>query len=247
MTARLLVFLLGCLLPLSSWAACFSPDIETLAATMAEELHAALPVPLDRQTAITLLPFTDTKNHQDSELGRIIVSSIGEHFFRYGYRIEPMPHPTPSPAFPVHPDAGQSTLHASRREAPILLSGTLTQGRHFLLVLAHVVDTVNRTILSSAQCRLRLTPELLELPTRDHPATHAPSPRLRSLQAKDDVREIQHALHALGLYAHRVDGLWGPHSKAALAQFALRHGLAADTAWNPEMQRLLLPDLPMTP
>ena len=54
-----------------------------------------------------------------------------------------------------------------------------------------------------------------------------------------DAREVQRRLAALGYYATTIDGIWGPGSRRALAEFKRRAGLPANADWDrPTQDRL---------
>ena len=53
------------------------------------------------------------------------------------------------------------------------------------------------------------------------------------------VRRIQEKLRAADFYRGPVDGLWGPNSRQALAEFKRAAGLGANAEWTLAAQRLL--------
>lgn len=60
-----------------------------------------------------------------------------------------------------------------------------------------------------------------------------PSPGARAtLPAGADATRVQARLAELGYYAAGVDGIWGPASQKALADFKAASGLAGDGEWN---------------
>ncbi|QPK79157.1 N-acetylmuramoyl-L-alanine amidase [Corynebacterium lizhenjunii] len=55
----------------------------------------------------------------------------------------------------------------------------------------------------------------------------------------DDVSQLQKQLHELGFYHHRVDGLFGPNTHAALVEYQLNAGLQDDGVCGPTTIRAL--------
>ena len=54
------------------------------------------------------------------------------------------------------------------------------------------------------------------------------------------IRQKQHLLGYLGYYTGRVDGIWGPASRKAAAQFQRDHGLAQDADFGKESQKQII-------
>jgi len=56
--------------------------------------------------------------------------------------------------------------------------------------------------------------------------------RLLNPQRRNDARQIQKKLKEMGYYTSKVDGIWGPNSKAALRTFQKNHALTNDGEWD---------------
>ncbi|MGP0565836.1 MULTISPECIES: peptidoglycan recognition protein family protein [unclassified Nitrospina] len=69
---------------------------------------------------------------------------------------------------------------------------------------------------------------------------NAPKKRKRKFTT---VRQRQQGLKDCGFYKAKVDGLWGPGSRAALIAFQKECGLAADGLWGPNTEAALLEKL----
>jgi len=54
------------------------------------------------------------------------------------------------------------------------------------------------------------------------------------------VRRLQHDLHRLGYFDGPFTGYYGPLTKAAVARFQKATGLAADGLWGPHSQAALV-------
>lgn len=61
----------------------------------------------------------------------------------------------------------------------------------------------------------------------------------RPMLRGDDVADLQRRLNALGFDAGREDGIFGPHTEAALRQFQVNAGVAADGVAGPATCRAL--------
>ena len=63
---------------------------------------------------------------------------------------------------------------------------------------------------------------------------------LLDLKSHDGAKAVQARLRSLGYYRHKVDGVWGPKSAAALSSFRRDLGLGSTTAWDLATQSALL-------
>ena len=63
---------------------------------------------------------------------------------------------------------------------------------------------------------------------------------LIDVQTHEGALAVQSKLKALGYYQHNVDGVWGPRSVAALADFRKRSALGYDGTWDRATQSALL-------
>lgn len=70
---------------------------------------------------------------------------------------------------------------------------------------------------------------------------NAPRPRKKF----DSVKSRQQALKDLGFYPGKVDGVWGPTSRAALIEFQKNQGIAADGLWGPNSENAIRDRLSM--
>jgi peptidoglycan hydrolase-like protein with peptidoglycan-binding domain len=59
------------------------------------------------------------------------------------------------------------------------------------------------------------------------------------LLSADEVRDVQRSLADLGYAPGKVDGIWGPQTTRALAEFQAHEGLAADSHYSPETKAAL--------
>ena len=62
---------------------------------------------------------------------------------------------------------------------------------------------------------------------------------LLDLKRATDAKLVQHRLLELKLYNGKIDGKWGPKSKAALSNFAMLNNLGAAGKWNAAVQKAL--------
>ncbi|MFP4169059.1 MAG: peptidoglycan-binding domain-containing protein [Desulfonatronovibrionaceae bacterium] len=63
--------------------------------------------------------------------------------------------------------------------------------------------------------------------------------RVLQTSSRDDAAVIQSRLAELGFYSMKVDGLWGPGSRAALKRFQMNRGLSPDGKWGVATQMKL--------
>ena len=63
---------------------------------------------------------------------------------------------------------------------------------------------------------------------------------LLDLQTHDGAKAVQAKLKSLGYYRHKVDGVWGPKSAAALSRFRRDTGLGSTIAWDLATQSVLM-------
>ena len=249
MTRRILI-LAACLWLLPAWASaqCGAARIDALCAALAEELAGSLQVRLDRTQPIVAAPFADLHNLKGtSELGRVLAEELGNGFADRGYRVADPRAFMPSPysrkehgetALSQQPDtAGSATT------ARTILTGTYAQADGGLLVSARLVQTTNQTILSSASCRLKLTPEVGRLLGASAQAAAKAAPAsLLDLKSKAGAKRVQQALAAQGLNPGKIDGVWGKKSKTALARFRASLAMPATPTWDLATQHALLPN-----
>ena len=63
---------------------------------------------------------------------------------------------------------------------------------------------------------------------------------LLDLKTHDGAKAVQAKLKSLGYYRHKVDGVWGPKSAAALSRFRRDTGLGSSIAWDLATQSVLM-------
>jgi len=63
---------------------------------------------------------------------------------------------------------------------------------------------------------------------------------LLDLETHDGAKAVQARLKSLGYYRHKVDGVWGPKSVAALSSFRRDAGLGPNIAWDLNTQSALM-------
>ena len=63
---------------------------------------------------------------------------------------------------------------------------------------------------------------------------------LLDLKTHDGAKAVQAKLKSLGYYHHKVDGVWGPKSAAALSRFRRDTGLGSNIAWDLATQSVLM-------
>jgi len=73
------------------------------------------------------------------------------------------------------------------------------------------------------------------------PRTASSAPAARSSVGKAEIAQAQAALTKLGLNPGPADGVAGPKTKAALAQYLAREGLPPSDRITPEIYRRLVP------
>lgn len=242
---RACIALLVAMLWLPSWAqaGCRSSRIDTLCAIVAEDLAASIQVRMDRSTSILVVSFADLRNQeQTSRLGRVLSEEIANNFHQFGYRIvESSPHPaTPN----THNQNGEFALGRDRAhidgavDVQAMLTGSYAIADGGVLVSARIIHAVDKSILATAQCQLRLTPEVAALINATPPTVHTSA--LLDPRAKADAREIQRKLQSLGLYRGKIDGVWGHGSATALRRFKSIRGLPSQPEWDQSTQDALL-------
>lgn len=240
----ILCLLLTCL-PAWAHAGCRSSRIDTLCAAMAEDLAASIQVRLDRSAAIMAVSFVDLhRMEQTSNLGRILSEEIGNNFHHYGYRlIEPRLR---SHSLTTHDQNGEFALSRNLNhldgsvEVQAMLTGTYALADGGVLVSARIVHAVDKSLLATAQCQLRLTPDVAALAGATPQALSARPMATLNPYLKSDARFIQHKLQALGLYRGKIDGIWGRGSTSALRQFKAIRGLPNLPEWDQTTQDALL-------
>ncbi len=242
---RACIALLVALLWLPTWAqaGCRSSRIDTLCATMAEDLAASIQVRMNRGASIMAVSFVDLHNpEQTSRLGRVLSEKIANNFHNLGYRIlDPDLHST-TPA--TRTQNGEFALDRDRTHIGgtvgvlAMLAGTYAMADGGVLVSARIVHAVDKSILAMAQCQLRLTPEVATLLNATPPAARTSA--LLDPRTKTDAREIQRKLQSLGLYRGKIDGVWGRGSATALRRFKSIRGLPSQPEWDQTTQDALL-------
>ena len=234
--------------PAWTHAGCRQSRIDDLCAAMAEELATSIQVRLDRGAAIMAVSFVDLHHlEQTSDLGRILGEGIGDSFHHHGYRlVEPRLR---SHSLTTHDQRGEFALSRdSRHIAPeidvqAMLTGTYALADGGVFVSARIIDARDKSILATALCQLRLTPEVASL-LASHPASPTRAAEaLRPLHGPD-ARVIQGKLQALGLYRGKIDGIWGRRSSMALRQFKAIRGLPPEPEWDQNTQETLLSAIP---
>lgn len=236
------------LLSTRAMADCRASRIEVVSTSLAEGLVESLQVRLDRTAPILTAPFADLHElKKTSSLGRILAEEIGSTFSRYGYRIADQRLFVPTPF--TRKEHGESVFssepeqYGSTSGVQAILTGTYALADGGVRVFARLVQVSDKTVLASASCQLRITAEVQTLLTASAPQSHptaAPS-TLLSLKSKANVKKVQNALRAQGLYAGALDGVWGKKSKAALARFRGSMALPATSEWDLTTQNALLP------
>ena len=244
----LIMTLLLCLLPAWSQAQCRSSRIDTLSATLAEDLVASLQIRLDRSVPIMTAPFANLHElKQTSPLGRLLAEEIGSTFSQHGYRV--VDHRAFMPTPYTRKDHGETALSLDPDQldttpgAQAILTGTYALADGGLHVSARLVNTQDHSILASASCQLRLTEEVHRLlsPSAATAKTMTQPALLLNLKNRADAKRVQQALAAQGLNPGKIDGLWGKKSKAALARFRASLALPATSQWDLPTQNALLP------
>ncbi len=239
--AAILIVLLW--LPSWAWAGCRASRLDTLCATMAEDLAASIQIRMNRGAPIMAKAFVDLHNQeQTSSFGRLLSEEIANNFQHFGYRIlEPSPHPS---AATTHDQNGAFALGRDRVhgdgsvDVQAMLTGTYALADGGVLVSARIVHAVDKSLLATAQCQLRLTPEVAALINATPPTVRASV--LLNPRAKADAREIQRKLQGLGLYRGKIDGIWGQGSSTALRRFKSIRGLPSQPEWDQATQDALL-------
>ena len=74
-----------------------------------------------------------------------------------------------------------------------------------------------------------------------------PQTLLKLGDAGGDVRELQQQLAAAGFFPGEIDGVFGPHTQAAVVAFQLQQGLVADGEVGPQTRGALKLVQPMQP
>lgn len=233
-------------LSLTAHAGCRSSRIDTLCAAIAEELTASIQVRLDRSAAIMVVSFVDLhRMEQTSNLGRVLSEAIGDNFHQYGYRVvEPRLR---ARSVTTHNQNGEFALSRDLNhlddtiEIQAILTGTYAISDAGVLISARLVHAEDKSVLASAQCQLRLTPEVAALMNSAPAPTAVQTRALINLHSKADARLVQKKLQDLGLYRAKIDGTWGRRSANALRQFKSIRGLPALPEWDQTTQDALLP------
>lgn len=244
----LLALALCCAAPDHVLADCGASRIEELCTTLAEDMAESLQVRLDRSAVTATAPFADLHDVKaTSPLGRILAEETGNAFARHGYRVADSRVFMPTP-FTVK-ESGETALSGGPDQAAAtaglqtILTGTYALADGGVRVSARIVHVGDHTVLAAASCRLRLTEEvrLLMAMAPSAAKAKAPSAPLLDLKHRADVKRVQQALAAQGLYKGKIDGLWGKRSKAALARFRASLALPATAQWDSATQAALLP------
>lgn len=169
---------------------------------------------------------------------------------------------TPAAA-PVTATAAQAPHGESTTGAPATLHDCLAAlgAARWLPVLEHGLTAETAALLdqSLAQQKLALTSAQEARPAGRHCSwttasgtwlltslTHAPFP-VQTGAREDAIRWLQQRLAAAGTYTEPVDGIPGPRTRAALAEFRARRGLAFAPALNPVTMTMLEISAPAVP
>ncbi|MBC7355634.1 MAG: hypothetical protein JG774_963 [Desulfomicrobiaceae bacterium] len=238
------LLLLAMTAPLATASSCRTTSETEAANSLAEQLAANLTLRLDRSQPVVptvFVPLDDVE--ATSPLGRLLAERTADALARWGFSLSEVRLRAQS--LRITPMQGEFALTRNERalaspvSAQAVLTGTYAQSGHILHVSARLIHAISRTVLSTADCELVLTPATRASMTPDSVGAHQ-NAALLSPANPTDTRAIQSRLKELGLYRGKIDGIWGKHTQAAVDAFRRIRGIASTAKWDMATQQALL-------
>jgi peptidoglycan hydrolase-like protein with peptidoglycan-binding domain len=87
-------------------------------------------------------------------------------------------------------------------------------------------------VASLSGCSLFRSPSPAPAPVVSHAVTPAAASVRDSTMSQDQIKDAQTKLASEGLYAGKVDGVWGPSTEAAVSKYQSNHSLEATGKLN---------------
>ena len=149
-----------------------------------------------------------------------------------------------------HPLVASSEVASSPTTAPSV-NARLGDGRRSAIATTIVAsDDAGRAVKSWSQGVRKISKETfhqialwlnkLEPAIKRIAAPSASQSELLDLKTHDGAKAVKAKLKSLGYYRHKVDGVWGPKSAAALSSFRRDAGLGSNIAWDLATQSMLM-------
>jgi len=215
------------------------------AKTIAYKLDQNLNHRLNRSTPIIKTSLVNIDNmKKSSTLGRYLGDQIGNEFSNYGYKVSEPGVRKDS----VLMKKGKGEFALTRdvekvlpdNASQALIVGTYCQGKRYVDVSVRIVSTMDQSIISSSNIRIRKTPSIKDMlkestyevsgrndsETKDsgtndseHSGPYQSGKVELDKQSIIDTRIIQKRLRKLNYYHGCIDGIWGPKTQKAMENF----------------------------
>lgn len=236
-------------------------SVEEIARYIGFNLHENIRSYIDKTSPVAYCTFVDIDDlEKTSSFGRMLGDSVGAFLSRKGYKV--IETQLRDGRLAIRENAGQFGLtremQSLRNDFQIqaILVGTYKiVDEESVYVSSRLINAVDNSILSSFSLHFPIHKSLLSLfeaGTAGHAgkkssktdAEESARPEngiaVLSLDNPADIRTVQKKLSELGLYDHRIDGIWGKRSEKALEYFKKAHGLWKGAAsWDLRTQKTL--------
>ena len=153
-------------------------------------------------------------------------------------------------ALEQHPLVASSAVASSPTAAPPVTVRLSDGTRSAIATAIATEDDAERAIKSWSQGVRKISKETFqqigqwlnkrELVAKRIAAPSASQSELLDLKTHDGAKAVKAKLKSLGYYRHKVDGVWGPKSAAALSRFRRDTGLGSTIAWDLATQSVLM-------
>ena len=230
------------------------------AKTIAHKLDQNLRHRLNRSIPIIKTSLVNIDNmKKSSTLGRYLGDQIGIEFSNYGYKIRELGVRKDS----ILMKKGKGEFALTRdveevvrdNEAQALIVGTYCQGKRYVDVSVRVVSTMDQSIISSCNTRIRKTPSIKGMlkestyeesgtddsgtNTSEHSGPYQSGKVKLDKLSIIDTRIIQKRLRKLDYYDGCIDGIWGPKTQKAMKNFKVANNISNPKEWNMKTQKKL--------
>jgi len=232
----------------------YESDMKSIAFNVADNLQLNMLYPLDKVVPIMCTSLVEMDDFQSSSaFGRLMGEQIASRFSQHGYKIIElrmskntlMMHQ--NNVLALTEDIRElSTSH----NAQAVIVGMYTIVRDEVYISTRLINAADHSLVSSCETTVPFSQTLRELISDRKSGLGgggggggSGAISEGSIYLKPSVpssaRIIQNRLARKGCYSGKIDGVWGPLSRAGLKKFKSDHGLPADEQWNLKVQKEL--------